>query len=93
MHFKHARPCGGVVLGVGFVVGLVVCLVVGLLVGFVVAVGFGVGPGLGCTVELLISNWLHPSQPHKQMDSFRRKYQLIAKPFVLVHRCVIFLVI
>ena len=71
MHFKHARPCGGVVLGVGFVVGLVVDLVVG----FVVAVGFGVGPGLGCTVELLISNWLHPSQPHKQMDSFRRTYQ------------------
>ena len=51
----------------GLVVGFGVGLVVGLLVGFVVAVGFGVAPGLGCTVELLISNWLQPSQPHKQV--------------------------
>ena len=67
----------GMVVGlvVGWDVGLVVCLLVGLLVGFVVAVGFGVEPGLGCLVELLISNWLQPSQPHKQMDSFSRIYQ------------------
>ena len=51
----------------GLVVGFGVGLVVGLLVGFVVAEVDGVGPGLGCTVELLISNWLHPSQPHKQV--------------------------
>ena len=47
----------GVGLGVGFGVGFVVVLV---------GVGFGDGLGLGCTVELLISNWLQPSQPHKQ---------------------------
>ena len=54
----------GVGLGVGFGVGLVVGVGVGLGVGF--GVGFGDGLGLGCTVELLISNWLQPSQPHKQ---------------------------
>ena len=58
LHFKHWRPGWGV----GFGVGLGVGFGVGLL-----GVGFGDGPGLGFTVELLISNWLQPSQPHEQM--------------------------
>ena len=69
----------GVGLGVGFVVvfevGLGVGFVVGLGFGVVVvvwvSVGFGDGLVLGCFVELLISNWLHPSQPHKQMLTFK----------------------
>ena len=63
-------------LVVGLVVGFGVGLVVGLLVGFVVAVGFGVAPGLGCTVELSISNWLQPSQPHKQMVALEIKISI-----------------
>ena len=55
----------GVGLGVGLGVGFGVGLVVGLGVGF--GVGFGDGLGLGCTVELLILNWLQPSQPQEQM--------------------------
>ena len=51
-------------MGAGFSVGFVVGFVVGFGVGL--GVGFGDGLGLGCTVELLISNWLQPSQPHKQ---------------------------
>ena len=49
-------------LGAGFVVG---SLVVGSAV--------GVGSGFGCLVELLISNWLHPSQPHKHVVTLKVK--------------------
>ena len=59
-------------------VGFGVCLVVGFVVGFGVGlgVGFGDGLGLGCTVELLISNWLQPSQPHKQAVILKMKISL-----------------
>ena len=59
----------------------------GVGVGF--GVGFGDGLGLGCTVELLISNWLQPSQPHKQMVALKLKSQLVSQLGKLVNEYLI----
>ena len=64
LHLWHFRAPG---FGVGFVTGFGVGVGVGFGVGLGVGFGVGFGEGLGCTVELLISNSLQPSQPHKQM--------------------------